>query len=209
MLIRSISIALVAIVTLMAPMSPAVMSAQDPTPGSIFGDDIDASCASGRLLLADLNVADESIESGVAHVVEKGMAWQQDARLYTLRLGCPLLTTGMQWEGIFFSETAQAFYATDTGRVDAVNDDPDTIPELDVEGISLSTVYRTLIRAGFTDDLLLRAAGGVTIRLSTDTHPFGPDSAPKGQVYAHVAVEVSGQVTDVWVSMVDGTIYRY
>jgi hypothetical protein len=110
---------------------------------------------------------------------------------------------------VFFSESSQAFYATDTGVVEAVNDDPSSIPTLDPEGIVLQEVYRTLLRAGFGDELSLGAAGGVTIRYSTDTHPFGPESAPRNQVYAHIAIDVNGQVTDVWVAIGDGTIYRY
>jgi hypothetical protein len=120
-----------------------------------------------------------------------------------------LLTTGVQWEGVFFSETAQAFYSTDTGRIDAVNDAPETIPTLDPSGIQMREIHRSLIRAGFSDDLRLTAQGGVTIRQSTDTQPFGPPDAPRNQVYAHLAIEVGGQVTDVWVSVGDFTIYRY
>lgn len=199
------------ILVAMTSVHPVSIFAQSATPGSLFGEEAESPCATGRLRLSNLDGADATIAAGVERATEKARAWQPDARLYTLRLGCPLLTAGIQWEGIFFSQTAQAFFATDSGRVDAVNDDPDTIPELQLDGISLTTVYRTLIRAGFTDELLLSAAGGVTIRLSTETHPFGPEAAPRGQIYAHVAIEVSGQVTDVWVSMADGdgTIYRY
>lgn len=207
--LRAMSVVLMLIVAIASPLAPVALHAQDATPENVFGDATDSPCATGRLRLGNLDGADETIAAGVERATEKAQAWQPDARLYTLRLGCPLLTFGIQWEGIFFSETAQAFFATDSGQVDAVNDDPDTIPELQLDGISLTAVYQTLIRAGFTDELLLSAAGGVTIRLSTETHPFGPESAPRGQVYAHVAIEVSGQVTDVWVSMADRTIYRY
>lgn len=196
---------LLALSIILAPM----VDAQDATPGVLPGQDPNAPCSNGRLRIGDLAIVNQSLEQGVKQATEEARNWQADSRLYTLRLGCPLLTSGYQWEGVFFSETAQAFYSTDTGVVEAVNDESSTIPVLDPAGIDLQETYRSLIRAGFTDDLLLGAAGGVTIRYSTDTHPFGPDSAPRNQVYAHVAVEMSGQVTDVWVSMADGTIFRY
>lgn len=183
--------------------------AQTSTPESVLGQDPDAACANSRLRIVDLESVDATVERGVQAAVEEAQRWQADARLYTLRLGCPLLTTGVQWEGVFFSETAQAFYSTDTARIDAVNDPPESIPTLDPTGLNLREVYRSLIRAGFSDDLQLTAQGGVTIRQSTETHPFGPPSAPRDQVYAHLAIEVDGQITDVWVSISDGTIYRY
>jgi len=189
--------------------SPLVATAQEATPGLVLGQEPGAPCAAGRLRVGDLDNADPSLKRGVEQATAKAQAWQQDARLYSLRLGCPLLTTGYQWEGTFFSETAQAFYRTDTAQIDASDDAPESIPTLDSESVSLRPVYRSLIRAGFTDSLLLSAAGGVTIRPSTDEQPFGPQTAPRGQVYAHVAIEERGQVTDVWVSLADGTIYRY
>jgi len=96
-----------------------------------------------------------------------------------------------------------------TGEIDASDDNPDDVPTLSVDGLSVRQVYRSLTRAGFTDDLLLSAAGGLTIRPSTEAMPFGPPAAPRGQTYAHVAIEERGQVTDVWVSLADGTVYRY
>lgn len=183
--------------------------AQESTPESILGEDPNAPCATSRLRIGDLEAVDNSIDGGVQRAVEEAQRWQADARLYTLRLGCPLLTTGVQWEGVFFSETAQAFYSTDTGRVEAVNDPPDTIPTLDPSGLRMREIHRSLIRAGFSDELQLTAQGGVTIRQSTQSHPFGPPDAPRDQTYAHLAIEVDGQITDVWVSISDFTIYRY
>lgn len=198
---------MLAIVLLTTPV--ASVAAQEPTPESILGANPDAACATSRLRIGDLESVDGTIERGVQRAVDEAQRWQADARLYTLRLGCPLLATGVQWEGVFFSETAQAFYSTDTARIDAVNDPPDTIPTLDPSVLNMREVYRSLIRAGFSDELELTAQGGVTIRMSTDAHPFGPSSAPRNQTYAHLAIEVDGQITDVWVSVSDGTIYRY
>ncbi len=199
----------VVLAALLLAMTVTTLAAQESTPESILGESPDAACATSRLRISDLESVDATIEQGVQRAVDEAQRWQADARLYTLRLGCPLLTTGVQWEGVFFSETAQAFYSTDTARIDAVNDPPDTIPTLDPTVLNMREVYRSLIRAGFSDDLQLTAQGGVTIRQSTDARPFGPPAAPRNQTYAHLAIEVDGQITDVWVSVTDGTIYRY
>jgi len=190
-------------------LGPSGAAGQEATPTFLLGQDPGAPCATGRLAIGDLEGAEGTIADGVEGPTAKAQAWQTDARLYSLRLGCPLLTTGYQWEGTFFSATAQAFYTTDTGEIDASDDNPDDVPTLSVDGLSVRQVYRSLTRAGFTDDLLLSAAGGLTIRPSTEAMPFGPPAAPRGQTYAHVAIEERGQVTDVWVSLADGTVYRY
>lgn len=188
---------------------PLMTIAQDATPGVLPGQDPNAPCANGRLRVGDLATIDSTKEGGLERATQKATTWQPDATLFAVRVVCPLLTSGVRWEGDYFSRTAQALYATDTGEVEAVEADPESMPVVDPATISLQDVYRTLVRAGFTDELSLTPAGGLTIRMSTDEHPFGPESAPRGQVYAHVAIEVSGQITDVWVALSDGTIYRY
>jgi hypothetical protein len=147
---------------------------------------------------------------GLSAVYDKGKAWQSDATLYALRLGCPLLETGFQLEGTFFSRTAQSFYNTGTSEAQASDAAPGTIPILDTsKGVKVSFVYRSLVRAGFDEDALLGAAGGVTIQPSTDSMSFGPPSAPKGDVYYHVSVLQRGEVSDVWIASRDGNVYRY
>lgn len=187
-------------------------SAQEPngTPAllPVQGDSSEP-CFDGRLRLRDLEHADPSIERGLERVYQIGRAWEDDAMLYSLRLGCPLLETGYQWEGTFFSRTAQAFFETDTGRVLPAEDDPRTVSELGTNGLQVHFVYRSLMRAGFSPDALLSAGSGVTIRYNTDAQPFGPPSAPRGDVYFHLAILQRGEVTDVWVASQDGTIYGY
>lgn len=187
--------------------APAV--AQTSTPDSAFGIDPNAACGMSRLKVGDLKDIDASIGPGVERATEEAQEWQRDARLYTLRLGCPLLVTGVKWEGVFFSQAAQAFYETDTGKVEPVEVDPSLIPTLAPDRFRMSLVYDSLIEFGFTDELLLTAQGGVTIKASTNELPFGPPSAPRGHVYAHMAVEQQDQIIDVWVSLTDGTVYTY
>lgn len=185
------------------------MSAQPSTPETAFGVDPNAACAMSRLRVGDLKEIDDTLLPGVERATQEAQDWQDDARIFTLRLGCPLLVTGVKWEGVYFSQAAQAFYETDTGKVDPVEVDPALIPSLSPEEFQMSMIYESLIEFGFTDDLLLTAQGGVTIKTSTNELPFGPPSAPRGQVYAHLAIEQQDVIIDVWVSMTDGAVYTY
>lgn len=168
-----------------------------------------APCNDGRLRIRDLELADDTLAEGLEAIRKRAEEWQSDARLVELRLACPLLTTGLVWEGTFFSKTAQANFSTDTADVEPAEDAPEDVPYLDVDGVSFQSAYRSLLRAGFSEDLLLASASSVTVRLSTDQNSFGPSTAPRGFVYVHVAVEERGQVKDVWINASDGTIYRY
>ncbi len=185
--------------------------AQDGTPPPLAGEeDTTLPCFDGRLRIRDLDSVDDQIPAGLEQVYVLGGDWEDDATLFSLRLGCPLLETGIQVDGVFFSKTAQAYYHTATNEVRATNSDPATIPILDTsQGLEVSFVYRSLIRAGFNEDSLLAAVGGVTVRPSTDDQPFGPPSAPKGDVYFHVAIEDRGEVVDLWIASRDGKIYQY
>ncbi len=188
-------------------------AAQDTagTPPPLAGEsDTALPCFDGRLRIRDLENADPSIPDGLARVYEVGMGWEADAELFSLRLGCPLLETGYQWEGTFFSKTAQAFFSTDTNEIRATNEDPNSIPILGTDqGMEVRFVYLSLIRAGFDETSLLGAGGGVTIRPSTESQPFGPPNAPKGDVYFHVSIQQRGEIVDVWIASRDGTIYQY
>lgn len=199
----------IATLLMFALIGIAPVSAQPSTPETAFGVDPNAACAMSRLRVGDLKEIDTTIDGGVERATEEAQQWQSDARLYTLRLGCPLLVTGVKWEGVFFSQSAQAFYETDTGKVDPVEVDPSLIPTLAPDRFRMSLVYDSLIEYGFTDELLLTAQGGVTIKVSTNELPFGPPIAPRGHAYAHMAIEQQDVIIDVWVSLTDGTIYTY
>ena len=183
--------------------------AQTSTPGAGLTSDANAACGDSRLRVRDLRDIDDTIAPGVERAAEEASLWQSDARLTSLRLGCPLLVVGVKWEGIFFSEAAQAFYETDTGKVEPVEVEPSLIPTLDPSGFQMSLVYQALIDYGFTDELLLTAQGGVTIKTNTDQIPFGPPTTEHGTVYAHVAVEQRDVIVDVWISMTDYSVHTY
>jgi hypothetical protein len=181
----------------------APLHAQEGTPPAA------EACADGRMRIGDLEGADSTMARGIEAAQSVATAWEPDARLTTLILGCPLLMPGYRWQGIFFSETAQAYLHTDTGDTIATNDEPDTVRTLVTDGLTLSTLYRSLVRAGFTDDLMIDVSNGVTIRYNTRELGFGPPNAPVNTIYYHVAIEQRGEIKDVWVSAEDGTIYRY
>lgn len=190
---------------------PALAQSDEASPPPLAGEsDSGAPCFDGRLRVRDLQHADPTIADGLARVYEVGLDWEADAALFALRLGCPLLETGYQWEGTFFSRSAQAFFSTDTIETQATDDDPNSIPILDTSnGMQVQFVYLSLVRAGFDEDALLGAGGGVTIRPSTDASPFGPPTAPRPEVYFHASILQRGEVVDVWVASQDGTIYQY
>lgn len=192
-----------------APASPTSIPTEDlTTPEPPITEDPNA-CTDGRLRISDLAAADVHLREGLGSVRERAERWQADAQLVELRLSCPLLKTGLQWEGTFFSATAQANYSTDTADVVPAEEAPEDIPYLDVSNVSFQMARRSLLRAGFSEDLRLAAASSVTIRYSTEQVPFGPPTAPVGVVYIHVAVEERGVIKDVWINAQDGTIYRY
>jgi hypothetical protein len=191
------------------PASPAATpEGPTPTPGAPVTEDPNA-CTDGRLRIRDLAAADEHLADGIEKVMARGIGWQPDARLVELRLSCPLLKTGLQWEGTFFSQTAQATFSTDTATVEPSESAPDSVPYLDPSNVSFQLAYRSLLRAGFSDELRLAAASSVTVRYSSDQQSFGPPTAPHEMVYVHVAVEERGVIKDVWINAEDGTIYRY
>jgi hypothetical protein len=185
--------------------------AQDSTPPPLAGEsDTSLPCYDGRLRIRDLDSVDDDIPAGLERVYDIGLDWEDDAQLFSLRLGCPLLESGIQLDGVFFSRNAQAFYYTATNENRITQDHPDTIPILDTsQGVEVSFVHRSLIRAGFDEDSLLAAIGGVTIRPSTKAQPFGPPAAPRGDVYFHVSIEDRGEVVDLWIASRDGKIYQY
>lgn len=194
---------------LVVPLATAGQEMPTATAPSVLEQDAGQPCADGRLKVKDLANADASMNDGINAAKSQAKKWRDDSRLIILRLGCPLLETGLQWNGTFFSDSAQAYITTETGKIEPAEDDPRSIPTLVTDGLSFRLIYRSLLKAGFDDDLELVPGDGVTIQMSTDAMPFGPPNAPRGKIYVHLAIEERGEVKDVWVDATDGTIYRY
>ncbi|HEU0163717.1 MAG TPA: hypothetical protein VFQ54_01660 [Thermomicrobiales bacterium] len=210
---RIVTILAIVAIAILPQLTAAQSDGNDPDatpPVNPSAGDATKPCFNGLLRVRDLEQADATLVAGMADAEKKAKAsFQPDVRLYSLRLGCPLLASGLQWNGTYFSETAQAYYSTDTGEVQAAEDLPNTIPTLDITKLSFRDVYRSLLRAGFGGDLMITASGGVTVKESTDTQPFGPPNAPKNVVYVHLAIEDRNEVKDIWVDATNGTVYRY
>jgi hypothetical protein len=196
------------LVAVAMPVEARALAQDESTPPA--GEQVRAEpCSDGRLRVRDLEKADATLHEGIERTRELALAWEDDARLYAVELGCPLLMPGYLWVTTYFSETAQAFWRSGTAEVEAADNDPDTIKTLVTDNLSFQLLYRSLLRAGYGDDLVLNVTSGVTVRYNTEADLFGPPTAPKNAIYYHVAIEQRGEIADIWVSAVDGTIYRY
>jgi len=189
-------------------LSPVAL-AQDEASSPGAGSEPAAPCNDGRLRVRDLEGADATLRSGIEATREPAREWEEDSRLYAIELGCPLLMSGYAWTATYFSETAQAFWKSGAGEVEASDNDPESINTLVIDTLSFKQLYGSLQRAGYADDLVLNVTSGVTVRYNTGSDMFGPPTAPQNQVYYHVAIEQRGEVVDIWVSALDGTIYRW
>lgn len=166
-------------------------------------------CADGRLLIGDLPQMDLDWRAGLEAATAKAVAWQADARLTKLRVGCQLFEAGFRWQATFYSEQVQTFFATDTGETEPAEVAPADVPTLPTDKISFGLLRRSLTKAGYEDKDVISASNGVDLRLNSDAIPYGPPSAPKGVLIYHVAIERLGETRDVFVDGTDGTIYRY
>ena len=183
--------------------SPPPTSPVRPTPPGTA-----VRCENGRLTLGDLLTIETEWESGVATATEQARGWQADARLVQLRIGCQALESGFRWQGTFYSDSAQSYFFSDTGQTEPAEDDPASIPTLPLEGISFQQLHLALARAGHADTDTFNPASGVTVRLNAPSEPFGPPGIPEAVVY-YVAVELQGEVRDLFVSQTNWTIYSY
>jgi hypothetical protein len=181
-----------------------------PTPTTEPVVDIDRIvCEDGRLLVSDLALMDAQVKDGLSSAENEAKAWQSDAKLTQLRVGCQLFEAEFRWQATFYSEKLQTFYASDTGETEPAEISPAEVSELPTSDLSFGLVHQTLIKAGFSDADVISPSSGVDVRLNTTALPFGPPSAPKDIVIVHVAIERQGETKDVFVSAKDGSIYRF
>jgi hypothetical protein len=166
-------------------------------------------CVDGRLRVADLPAIQEVFEDGVARETDKARAWQDDARLVGLRVGCRLLDDSFGWRGIFFSEAIQTYFFSDTGETRTVDVVAPPGPELPLDDVDFLDLHHSLLRAGFGETVELNPSSNVEIRLNSTEAPFGPPEAPLNEVYFHVAIESRGEVIDLFISAEDGTPYQF
>jgi len=165
-------------------------------------------CAGGRLAVRDIPAIEEDWRSGLAAAEERARAWRPDARLVSFRVACEPLEPAFRWQGIFYSDTAQSFFQSDSGRTEPAEVDPAAVPTLPTDRISFLELHRTLARAGYRDETLLGATGGITIRMNAPTDPFGPPDTPQDVVY-HVAAGQDQAMHDLFVSGADWSVRTY
>jgi hypothetical protein len=178
-------------------------------PETVVASGANRACRDGRLVLGDLSLIDAQWVAGVQAAIAKGLAWRADARLIRLRVGCGVLEPSYRWQGMFYSESAQSFFLSDTGEQDPAEVDASAVATLPTGALSFVGLQNALARAGYSDDTLISASSGIDIRLNTDAEPFGPPSAPKNLVYYHVALDDQGVIRDLFVSADDWIIYLY
>jgi len=161
------------------------------------------------LLIGDLTEMDEKWQAGLQLASDKATEWQEDAMLASLKVGCELLEPGFRWQSTFYSPSAQAYFESDTGRVEAAEDDPAAVPVLVTTGLSFDRLRKALHAEGYDDTTELDPSTGVELRPSTATHQFGPEGSPKESTLFHVAIRFRGEVKDLFVDAKDGKVYRY
>jgi hypothetical protein len=193
-----------------APEVPPTVDA-NPTPGGATATETPSgeACANGNLRVADLPLIDQHWQAGLDEARDRAEAWQPDAYLTGFRVGCEVLGPGFRWQATFYSPSLQAYYASDTGETVTSEDDPARVPDLDTSGLSFGVLHRALVKSGFGDETELTASVGIEVRLNSAMKPFGPPEAPDDVVLYHVAALHRGEVRDLFVNSVDGSVYRY
>jgi hypothetical protein len=188
------------------PAPTAVL--QTPTPEPTLPPRERLRCEDGRITVGDLlNVQDEWI-AGVQDALERARDWRTDARLIAIQVGCRPLENEFRWEGRFYSDTAQAFFASDSGQTTPAELDPRAVVTLPLDRIDFARMHDALVRAGFVDDAMVEPTSGLIVRLNAPTDPFGPPGTPPDVTY-HVAIDQRGEVRDLFISGADWRIYSY
>ena len=182
------------------PTPPPTVPVETPLP--------ELRCASGRLTVGDIPGIGLEWTAGVQDALQRAREWRGDARLVSLQVGCQPLEHAFRWEGIFYSDTAQAFFASDTRQSTPAEVDPATVPTLPLDRIDFGEFHLALARAGYGDGAAISPTSGLTVRLNAPTDPFGPPGTPVDVVY-HVAIDERGETRDLFVSGGNWTIYAY
>jgi len=182
------------------PTPPPPVAVETPLP--------EPRCAAGRLAVGDIPTVALEWTAGVQSALERARDWRADARLVSLQVGCQPLEHAFRWEGSFYSDTAQAFFASDTRQSTPAEVDPAAVPNLPLDRIDFGGLHRALARAGYGDRALFSPTSGLTVRLNAPTDPFGPPGTPNDIVY-HVAIDERGETQDMFVAGGNWTLHAY
>lgn len=145
----------------------------------------------------------------MAEAFEAAKAWQEDARLVALRVGCGLVGSGFRWRATFYSKRTEELFISDTREVVVAPAESNQRPTLVLDDISFANLRRWLAKASMNDATSIEPVSGVEVRVSSEQAPYGPPDAPRNATYFHVAIVDGTEVKDLFVDAGDGTIYRY
>ena len=200
-----IALAVVTMCVLIAVPGP--VHAQQSTPGPEHTKP-GSECSDGQLRVGDLQYMDKQWERQRGYLDARAQEWESDAFLTSLRVNCGILEPGFRWSGTYYSPSQQAFFETDSGNAIGAEFDPDDAAELPVN-LQFGSVWRALIKAGYTDDTHLTATIGVSLQVNSEATPLGPGEVPVGKTVCHVGVDHLGQILDLFITIDDGTVYRH
>ncbi len=185
------------------PLPPTATPDPEPT-----GEVIHSRCAEGVLTVADIPAMDAEWAAGLQRALEKAQAWRGDARLVTLQIGCSPLEEGFRWNGQFYSNTAQAYFSSDTGLTTPAEIAPAAVVTLPLDRMSFAELHKTIAKSGYGNETRISPTSGITIRLNAPTDPFGPPGIPN-DVVVHVALEAETDTQDLYVSAANWTLYLF
>lgn len=166
-------------------------------------------CDDGIMLVSDVAAIDAVWRDQLEEPSDLALAWHDDAQLMQLRVSCALFGSGFRLQPSYFSAQAQALFAADTGETQPVNLDPALVESLPTDSIDFGRIADSLIQADFTGELRIDPSTGIDVRINSEQAPFGPEIVPEGAMVAHVSVEQSGQIKDIFVDQQTGEIYRF
>lgn len=184
-----------------------------PTPPADVGTPqlgaVTGPCAGGRLTIGDLDEIDDAIDAGMTEAQARAMEWQPDAVLVAVRVGCELLEPAFHWRATYFSERIQTYFFSDTRETQVAAADGRAGGVLSLVDVSFNDLAISLLRAGYVQTVSVDPGSNVEVRLNSEAAPFGPSNVPDGEILFHVALESRGELVDLFVSAVDGTVYQY
>lgn len=166
-------------------------------------------CQDGVLRIEDIPAIDAVWQDQLKVPNLDALDWHGDAQLVQLRIACALFGSGFRVQPSYFSAQAQAVFAQDTRESQPVNLDPAKVESLPLDAISFQTIYDALIGADFTEGLALDPSTGIELRVNSEQSPYGPSNIPIGALVAHVSIEQSGQIKDLFIDLRTGKIYTF
>lgn len=159
--------------------------------------------------MGDLRALDAARDAGMNQAYDAARAWQSDARLIGLRVGCGLVGADIRWRATFYSKQAGTLLISDTGEVSVAPAEAERRPTLVLDNVRFANLGRWLAKASLNEATVVDPVSGIEIRASSEEAPFGPPDAPREGIYFHVAIVDGTGVKDLFVNAADGTIYRY